>query len=177
MLDSETIAPIEICLPVAAPFQGSGEVYGTELAGGPAAVTLHPGPYAEIGPAYHTVSGWVQDHGHELDGGPREVYLNTPDQVSEADLQTEVVADQVRPSESRRKSSCRWRRFSATASCGGHVGDAGQGQDAVRSAGGQEADDSWRVCAATTLSSARPWTSSSGRVPARPTSATSEVRS
>jgi effector-binding domain-containing protein len=90
VLDSETSAPIEICLPVAAPFEGSGQVYGTELAGGPAAVTLHRGPYAEIGPAYHTISGWVQDHGHELNGGPREVYLNTPDQVSEADLQTEV---------------------------------------------------------------------------------------
>ena len=75
---------------MAAPFAGSGQVYGTELAGGPAAVTLHHGPYAEIGPAYHTISGWVQDHGHELNGGPREVYLNTPDQVSEADLQTEV---------------------------------------------------------------------------------------
>ncbi|HEX3212978.1 MAG TPA: GyrI-like domain-containing protein [Actinomycetota bacterium] len=90
VLDSETSAPIEICFPVAAPFPGTGEVYGTELAGGPAAVTLHRGPYAEIGPAYHTVSGWVQDHGHELAGGPREVYLNDPSQVTEADLQTEV---------------------------------------------------------------------------------------
>ncbi len=90
VLDSESSAPIEICFPVAAPFEGTGEVYGTELAGGPAAVTLHRGPYAEIGPAYHTVSGWVQDHGHELAGGPREVYLNEPGQVSEADLETEV---------------------------------------------------------------------------------------
>ncbi len=90
VLDEETSAPIEICFPVASPFPGTGEVYGTELAGGPAAVTLHRGPYAEIGPAYHTVSGWVQDHGHELAGGPREVYLNDPSQVTEADLQTEV---------------------------------------------------------------------------------------
>jgi effector-binding domain-containing protein len=90
VLDEETAAPIEICFPVAAPFESTGEVYGTELAGGPAAVTLHRGPYAEIGPAYHTVSGWVQDHGHELAGGPREVYLNDPREVPEADLQTEV---------------------------------------------------------------------------------------
>ena len=90
VLDEESSAPIEICLPVAAPFDGDGEVYGTELAGGPAAVTVHRGPYAEIGPAYHTVSGWVADHGHELAGGPREVYLNDPSQVAEADLLTEV---------------------------------------------------------------------------------------
>jgi effector-binding domain-containing protein len=90
VLDEETAAPIEICFPVAAPFGGTGQVYGTELPGGPAAVTLHRGPYAEIGPAYHTVSGWVQDHGHELAGGPREVYLNNPREVPEADLRTEV---------------------------------------------------------------------------------------
>jgi effector-binding domain-containing protein len=75
---------------VAAPFDGDGEVYGTELAGGPAAVTVHRGPYTEIGPAYHTVSGWIADHGHELAGGPREVYLNDPREVAEADLLTEV---------------------------------------------------------------------------------------
>ena len=90
VLDEDTSAPIEICLPLAAPFEGSGEVYGAELAAGPAAVTVHRGPYAEIGPAYHTVSGWIQDHGHELAGGPREVYLNDPGQVEEADLLTEV---------------------------------------------------------------------------------------
>jgi effector-binding domain-containing protein len=91
VLDSETAAPIEICFPVAAQFEGTGEVYGTELPGGPAAVTVHRGPYAEIGPAYHTVSGWIADHGHELAGGPREVYLNTPGEVVEADLLTEVL--------------------------------------------------------------------------------------
>jgi effector-binding domain-containing protein len=90
VLDEDTAAPIEICFPVAAPFQGSGEVYATELPGGPAAVTLHRGPYAEITPAYHTVSGWIADHGHELAGGPREVYLNVPGEVAEDDLLTEV---------------------------------------------------------------------------------------
>ena len=90
VLDDDTEAPIEICFPVAGPFDGAGEVYGTELPGGPAAVTLHRGPYAEIGPAYHTVSGWISDHGHELAGGPREVYLNVPGEVPEADLLTEV---------------------------------------------------------------------------------------
>ena len=90
VLDEETSAPIEICFPVAAGFEATGEVYGAELAGGPAAVTVHRGPYAEITPAYHTVSGWIHDHGHELAGGPREVYLNVPGQVAVADLLTEV---------------------------------------------------------------------------------------
>jgi effector-binding domain-containing protein len=90
VLDEDTVAPVEICWPVAAPFEGNGEVYGTELAAGPAAVTVHTGPYAELGPAYHTLSGWIADHGHELAGGPREVYLNDPGQAAEAELRTEV---------------------------------------------------------------------------------------
>ena len=90
VLDEDTVAPIEICFPVAAPLEATGQVYGTELAGGPAAVCVHRGPYAEIGPAYHTVSGWIADHGHELAGGPREVYLNDPREVAEGDLLTEV---------------------------------------------------------------------------------------
>ena len=48
VLDDDTAAPIEICFPVAAPFQWSGEVYGTELAGGPREVYLNdPGQVPE----------------------------------------------------------------------------------------------------------------------------------
>jgi hypothetical protein len=37
--------------------------------------TVHRGPFEEIGPTYHTVAGWTQEHGHEVAGPPREVYL------------------------------------------------------------------------------------------------------
>jgi effector-binding domain-containing protein len=89
-IDEETSSQIDICWPVADRFDGDGEVFGTELPAGPAATTLHRGPYDEIRPAYHTVAGWVQEHGHELAGPPREVYLNDPSQVDPADLQTEI---------------------------------------------------------------------------------------
>ena len=47
---------------------------------------------------------------------------------------------------------------------GGHVGGAGQRQHLVRAAGREQRADIRSVCAATTLSSAIPWISSSGRV-------------
>jgi effector-binding domain-containing protein len=53
--------------------------------------TVHRGPYDEIGPAYHTIAGWIQDHGHEVASATREVYLTDPDETpDEADYLTEV---------------------------------------------------------------------------------------
>jgi hypothetical protein len=38
---------------------------------GSVAWTVHRGPFDEIGPASHTVAGWIQEHGHEVAGPPR----------------------------------------------------------------------------------------------------------
>jgi effector-binding domain-containing protein len=67
-----------------------GEVYSTTLVGGAVASTIHHGPYQEITPAYHTITGWVQDHGHQFAGPPREIYLNDPTLVAPEDILTEV---------------------------------------------------------------------------------------
>jgi effector-binding domain-containing protein len=47
--------------------------------------TTHQGPYDEIGPAYHTVSGWIQGRGHEIAGPPREIYLTDPSETDDPD--------------------------------------------------------------------------------------------
>lgn len=47
--------------------------------------------YDEVGPAYHAVTGWIQEHGHEVAAPPREVYLTDPQETSDpADFLTEV---------------------------------------------------------------------------------------
>lgn len=51
---------------------------------------MHRGPNNEIGPAYHTLAGWIQEHGHELAGPPREIYLNDPQEVEPAEIPTEI---------------------------------------------------------------------------------------
>ena len=87
VIDEETDGDIEICLPVSGPHQG---LETSTIDGGPAAVTTHKGPYSEVGQAYHTLSSWVSEHGHEFAGPPREIYLNDPTEVDEADILTRV---------------------------------------------------------------------------------------
>ena len=92
VIDEETEGDVELCVPVAEPFEGSGGVTGHDVEGVTAATTVHRGPYAEVGPAYHTLTGWVQEHGHEIAGPPREVYLTDPVETSDpADYLTEIV--------------------------------------------------------------------------------------
>jgi effector-binding domain-containing protein len=54
------------------------------------ASTVHRGPYEEVGPAYHTLSGWIQDNGHQIAGPPREIYRNDPQEVPPEEVLTEV---------------------------------------------------------------------------------------
>lgn len=90
VIDEETDGDLEICVPVSAPISGDGDVYSRELEGGSMATTLHHGPYNQIGPAYHTLTGWISEHGHDIAGPPRETYLNDPQMVSPEELLTRV---------------------------------------------------------------------------------------
>jgi effector-binding domain-containing protein len=90
-MDEETGGDIELGVPVAGPFPGDGDVTGAELPAMTVAWTMHRGPYAEVGPAYHTITGWIQEHGHDIVGPPREIYLTDPATTpDEADYLTEV---------------------------------------------------------------------------------------
>ena len=90
IIDEETDGDIEICIPVAAEFAGGADTYGRQLEGGSMATAVHHGPYQEIAPAYHTLTGWVSEHGHELAGPPREIYVNDPQTVPPEELLTRV---------------------------------------------------------------------------------------
>lgn len=67
------------CSPVPEP---TADLYRGRLEACRAAVTLHRGPYEEIGPVYPRLFAWVTGHGHQPVGKAREVYLNGPDEVS-----------------------------------------------------------------------------------------------
>jgi effector-binding domain-containing protein len=91
VIDQETGGDVELAFPVAAPFEPVGEVHCRELPATEVAWTVHRGPYGEVGPAYETVTGWVREHGHEIAGPPREIYLSDPRQTPDpADYVTEV---------------------------------------------------------------------------------------
>ena len=77
------------CSPVPEPAPGQ---HRGRLLPGKAAVTRHRGPYDQIGGVYTALFEWAARTGHRPAGNPREVYLNSPDEVaSPADFLTEVI--------------------------------------------------------------------------------------
>lgn len=91
VIDEQTDGDMEICVPVPpGATSPDGPVEWKAVPPGTVASTTHRGPYDEIAPAYHTVTGWIQDHGHQMAGPPREIYLNDPQEVAAEDLLTEV---------------------------------------------------------------------------------------
>ena len=62
------------------------------LPGGPAATTVHIGPYDDMVAGYRAVAGWITDHGGEAVGDPWEVYFSDPTtQPDPATWRTEIV--------------------------------------------------------------------------------------
>jgi DNA-binding transcriptional MerR regulator len=83
---------VEAGVPVNEPAELAGRIVGRTLAGGRVAYALHVGPYQEIGAAYRAVTTWIQEHGHEMSGPPREVYLVGPGQAPDpTTYKTEIV--------------------------------------------------------------------------------------
>jgi effector-binding domain-containing protein len=83
---------VEIAMPVAEPIEPAGRVVAATVPGGLVAATMHAGRYEEVGSAYRALAEWVQEHGHETAGPPREIYITDPGQVTDPGaLRTEIV--------------------------------------------------------------------------------------
>ena len=66
--------------PAAPPPEDSGVLSGL-LPGGLTAVTIHQGPYEDLGDAHAALDRWIAESEHESAGAPWEIYLNDPDEV------------------------------------------------------------------------------------------------
>jgi len=70
---------------------GEGDVVAETLPGGPAAVTIHSGPYDQLQAAYAALEEWIAANGFHTAGAPWEAYLNDPaDYPNPQDWKTEV---------------------------------------------------------------------------------------
>ena len=90
VVDELTDGTIELFMPVARPFDTPEGIEVKTLPAMTVASTIHRGPYAECAPAYHSLTGWIQEHGHDIAGPPRELYLNDPREVGEDEALTEI---------------------------------------------------------------------------------------
>jgi AraC-like DNA-binding protein/effector-binding domain-containing protein len=71
--------------------EGAGDVLAESLPGGPAAVTIHSGPYDQLQAAYAALEEWIAANGFRPAGAPWEAYLNDPaDHPNPQDWKTEV---------------------------------------------------------------------------------------
>jgi len=71
--------------------EGEGDVLADTLPGGPAAVTIHSGPYEHLQAAYAALEEWIAANGFYAAGAPWEAYLNDPaDHSNPQDWKTEV---------------------------------------------------------------------------------------
>jgi effector-binding domain-containing protein len=74
-----TIEPgMRIAGPAPANVSGTGDVRQDTLPAGPAATTLHAGPYEELSEAYGAVEQWIRAEGLKSGGAPWECYVNSP---------------------------------------------------------------------------------------------------
>lgn len=88
--DLEGAADIEITVPVTERLAPAGGIACYELPGGRMARVVHRGPYKECGPTYERLFAWLAENGLEITGPIREVYLNDPREVPEAEILTEI---------------------------------------------------------------------------------------
>lgn len=83
---------VEAGFPASTPVSGEDEVEPSELPGGPAAVTMHIGPYDQSAAAYTALEKWIREHGGTPDGDAWEIYYDDPmSQPDPNQWRTEIV--------------------------------------------------------------------------------------
>jgi effector-binding domain-containing protein len=74
---------VEYCVPTERRVAGNDRMQGRELEPATVACALHSGSYDSIGAGYRALTEWMQTHGHESAGAPREAYLVGPGSASD----------------------------------------------------------------------------------------------
>lgn len=92
--DADTEGDIAMAVPVAEQHDlkasDDNSIVIIELPAGPTASVVHKGSYGNMGESYAAVVSWIQTHGHTIVGPSREIYFNSPAEVPEEKLHTEI---------------------------------------------------------------------------------------
>jgi len=81
---------VEIGFPVSRSFSEQGNIQPSQIFGGKFATSLFVGPYSDAAPAYDALTKFVVEKGYEATGVAYEFYLNDPQTVQPAELQTQI---------------------------------------------------------------------------------------
>jgi len=83
-------ADLEVVVPVSGEVKETAEIKTYTIPGGRMARIVHKGPYDKVGETYTKVFAWLDRNGKIVMGPYREIYLNSPMEVSPEELLTEI---------------------------------------------------------------------------------------
>ena len=91
--DADNQGDIAMAVPIDTSLQSAddSDICVIILPAGSTASVIHKGSYADMGESYATVVSWIHEHGHNIVGPAREVYFNSPTEVDEHALLTEIL--------------------------------------------------------------------------------------
>jgi DNA-binding transcriptional MerR regulator len=87
---SEEMVDTEIAVPISRLVAAAGRMTSRVLEAGPAAYVMHVGPHEDLWAVYWAILVWVQEHGYQQNGPPREVFWMHPTDGHAAAYRTEV---------------------------------------------------------------------------------------
>ena len=88
------VAPEDMQYEMGVPFEGeaseAGKVKIKTIPAQQVLSAMHKGPYHEVGLVYEILMNKVIEEGYQMTSAPVEIYFNSPMEVSESELLTEV---------------------------------------------------------------------------------------
>lgn len=87
---------LEVCTPIPSSVLEHGRMRVQRFPASRQAVALHSGPYEGMGDAFGAVYAWLQDHGHESVGPPRDTILVGPRETSDPAMYRTEIAYPIR---------------------------------------------------------------------------------
>jgi len=88
----EEAVHMTVFVPVSHPLASKGRIVADRVEGGLAATVMHRGPYTLLHRSYEQLVSWMQRHGHEMTGPPREVFRRGPLDIADPNgYETEVI--------------------------------------------------------------------------------------
>jgi DNA-binding transcriptional MerR regulator len=87
---TEAMVDTEIAVPITQLIAGTERIAARVLEASAVAYVMHVGPHADLWAVYWALLVWIQEHGYEPCGSPREIYWRHPADGHTAAYRTEV---------------------------------------------------------------------------------------
>lgn len=88
--EPDAAGDISLCVPIDHPVEPGAGIDIVTIPGASVSSILHVGPYEDMAESYATIARWIHERGHRIIGPSREIYMNSPTDVIDDELLTEI---------------------------------------------------------------------------------------